>query len=134
MNNSSITMRSLSEIKKLRNRFQLNQKELAKKSGVSQSLIAKIESGKVEPTFSKAQQIFAALEDLREKKEVKAYEVMNKKVLSISMDDYVKKIITIMKQQGISQVPVLHKERVYGNRLPQQPGYYDTPWGRYKKI
>jgi len=107
-------MQALTEIKRLRKKYNLNQKELAMQSGVSQSLIAKIESGKVEPTYSKAQKIFAALESLREKEEIKANDVMNKKVIFAKVDDKVKVIIQIMKKKGISQIPVLCKERICG--------------------
>tara|TARA_Y100000310_G_C20479672_1_gene714080 strand:- start:190 stop:738 length:549 start_codon:yes stop_codon:yes gene_type:complete len=107
-------MRSLTEIKHLRKKYHLNQKELAEKAGVSQSLIAKIEAGKVEPTFSKVQQIFQALEELREKEEVKAKSIMNKKVHLVGMNDSLNKIIILMKSKNISQVPVLNKEKVCG--------------------
>ena len=43
---------SLTQIKTLRVKYGLNQKELAQQAGVSQSLIAKIEAGKAKnPTF-----------------------------------------------------------------------------------
>ena len=106
--------KSLSDIKFLRKKFSLNQNELAGKAGVSQSLIAKIEAGKVEPTFSKAQQIFSALEELREKEEVKAKEVMNKEILTTPIHSSLKEIISIMKENGISQVPVVSRENVCG--------------------
>ena len=109
-----MTFRSLEEIKKLRKKFHLNQKELAERAGVSQSLIAKIEAGTVEPTFSKAQKIFAALEELREKEEVKAKQIMHKKVFFIDINDSLKEVIALMKQKDISQVPVLDKGRVCG--------------------
>jgi predicted transcriptional regulator len=117
MNFSSRTrrkMQALSEIKRLRKKHDLNQKELADKSGVSQSLIAKIESGKVEPTFSKAQKIFLVLEEMREKKEIKAKEIMRKKVFFVEMSDSIKNVISLMKNKGISQIPVLSQGRVAG--------------------
>ena len=43
---------TLQEIKHLRKKFNLTQGELAKLAGVSQSLIAKIESNKINPTFT----------------------------------------------------------------------------------
>ena len=107
-------MHQLTEIRALRKKHNLNQKELADRSGVSQSLIAKIEAGTVEPTFSKAQQIFAALDQLREKEEIKAKDVMNKRISFAKKNDSIKKIILVMKSKGISQIPVLDKERVVG--------------------
>ncbi|PIN73237.1 XRE family transcriptional regulator [Candidatus Woesearchaeota archaeon CG10_big_fil_rev_8_21_14_0_10_45_16] len=107
-------MRSLEEIKRLRKQYHLNQKELADKAGVSQSLIAKIESGKVDPTYTKARQIFEALEELREKAEIKASQLMHKKVVFIESKDSLKEAIMTMRKRSISQMPVLSKGKVAG--------------------
>ncbi|MBU4502216.1 MAG: helix-turn-helix domain-containing protein, partial [Nanoarchaeota archaeon] len=48
----------LEEIKIRRNKIGLTQTQLARLAGVSQSLIAKIESKKIDPTFSKTKSIF----------------------------------------------------------------------------
>jgi len=72
-----MSFRNLTEIKQLRRKYHLNQKELAQRAEVSQSLIAKIEAGKVEPSYSKAKLIFEALDQLREKEEVKAKDIAN---------------------------------------------------------
>ena len=50
----------IDEIKKLRSSLGLTQKDLAQRADVSQSLIAKIEAGRIDPTFSKVQKIFLA--------------------------------------------------------------------------
>ena len=63
----------LDEIKKIRKKIGLTQTGLANRAGVSQSLIAKIESGRIDPTYTKTQKIFAALSDLEKKDEVKAW-------------------------------------------------------------
>ncbi len=107
-------MESLESIKTVRKRYHLNQKQLAEKAGVSQSLIAKIESGKVDPTFTKAQKIFAALEELRDTHELKADDVMRTKVLFAKSADHLKNIIKIMKSRGISQLPVNDKGVIVG--------------------
>ncbi len=119
----------LEDIKKLRTKFHLNQKELADKARVSQSLIAKIEAGKIDPSFTKAQQIFQALDQLREQEEVKAKQVMKTKVCFAQHSDPLKEVIKAMKSKGISQMPVLHKERVIGilsestilNKIAERP-------------
>ncbi len=105
---------NLEQIKRMRKKLGLKQKELADAAGVSQSLIAKIEAGKIDPTFTKVKQIFLALEELREKEEVKASRLMNKKVVFASPHENIKNIIKIMKRKGISQMPVLEKEKVCG--------------------
>lgn len=58
---------ALEEIKQIRKKYNLTQSDLAKRSGVSQSLIAKIEAGRIDPTYSNAQKIFNALNDMGEK-------------------------------------------------------------------
>src|SRR3989344_8683891 len=109
-----MSFRNLTEIKQLRRKYHLNQKELAQRAEVSQSLIAKIEAGKVEPSYSKAKLIFEALDQLREKEEAKAKDIMNKKISFAEMGEPLKEIIKTMKSKGISQLPVLSKEKVCG--------------------
>jgi len=104
----------LERIKNIRKKYGLTQKELADRAEVSQSLIAKIEAGTLDPTYTNAQKIFSALEGLREKKEVKAKEVMHKKVDFAERRDTVREIIKLMKKKGISQLPVLDKGKVCG--------------------
>ncbi|HLC52413.1 MAG TPA: CBS domain-containing protein [Candidatus Nanoarchaeia archaeon] len=105
---------SLEEVKRLRKKYNLTQKNLALRSGVSQSLIAKIEAGTIEPTFTKAQKIFEILEQARVKKEIKAAEVMHKKIFFAQSKELVKEVIKTMRKRGISQMPVLAGEKVCG--------------------
>ncbi len=105
---------ALDQIKALRQKYNLNQKELASRAGVSQSLIAKIEAGKVDPTFTKVQQIFDTLDHLQKKEEVKAKEVMNSKIIFAQSSETIKETIKTMKSKSISQIPVMAKERVVG--------------------
>ncbi len=107
-------MKQLERIKQLRKKYNLTQKDLALRAGVSQSLITKIESGKLDPTFTKAQLIFEALEQLRKKEELKAKDLMNKKVVFAEINDSVKETIQVMRKKGISQMPVLCNGNVCG--------------------
>ena len=104
----------LSEIKIIRKKMGLTQSELAKKANVSQSLIAKIESDKIDPTFSKAKKIFQTLSDLENKEEIKADEVMKKNIVSISPNDNIKNSIQKMKKYNISQMPVIEDNKAIG--------------------
>jgi len=105
---------NLTEIKKIRTLNNISQKELASLSGVSQSLITKVESGKIEPTYSKTKKIFEALSKLSNKERITAKEIMNKNIIYISSNDSIESVITLMKKEGISQLPVKDKELIVG--------------------
>ena len=102
----------LEEIKKIRKKIGMTQTELANRSGVSQSLIAKIESGRIDPTYSKAQKIFAALSDLEKKEEIKAGQIMAGKIISVAPADSIKEAIAKMKKSQISQLPVVEDHKL----------------------
>jgi predicted transcriptional regulator len=104
----------LSEIKKIRKSLDLTQTDLSKRANVSQSLIAKIESGKIDPTFTKTKKIFETLNDLENKEEIKAEELMNKKIISILPSNNIKESIDKMRKSGISQMPVIDNHKVIG--------------------
>ena len=105
---------TLQEIKHLRKKFSLTQGELAKLAGVSQSLIAKIESNKIDPTFTNAQKIYTALQTLSEKDEKKAADLMNKNLIYLEQEDSLKVAIQRMKKHSISQLPVLDNKKAVG--------------------
>ena len=58
----------LEEISKRRRVLGLSQKQLARLAGVSQSLIAKVEAGKTEPSYLRTKSIFDTLEKLQGRK------------------------------------------------------------------
>ncbi|RLE95106.1 MAG: XRE family transcriptional regulator [Thermoprotei archaeon] len=101
-------------IRSLRKKAGLTQKEVARRAGVSQSLIARIEAGTVDPRLSTLRKILAVLEEALEKLP-KARDVMKSPVITVNEDDPVKKAAKIMWDNGISQIPVLDKHgRVIG--------------------
>lgn len=104
----------LEEIKKIRKKLEMTQTELANRANVSQSLIAKIESGKIDPTYTKTQKIFAALSDLEKKEEIKAEQLMTSRIISVSPDASIKEAISKMKKFKISQVPVIKNNKSIG--------------------
>ena len=104
----------LSEIKKIRKNLGLTQTELARRANVSQSLITKIESGKIDPTFTKTKKIFETLNDLEKKEEIKAEEVMNKRIISATPNEDIKNSISKMKKFNISQMPVIEDHKAIG--------------------
>ena len=104
----------IKEIKEIRRKFNLTQADLAKKAGVSQSLIAKVEAGRLDPTYSNAKKIFNALDELTRKQETKVEEIMVKKVVSVSPENDIAEIVKKMRKHEISQVPVIDKEKLIG--------------------
>ena len=108
-------MTKIEEIKALRKNLDLTQQELAGLSGVSQSLIARIESGRVDPAFSKVEKIFNALEEAKSKKiNMTAEAVMIKNVIAIHPKERITRAASIMKNRNISQLPVVEKDKVIG--------------------
>jgi predicted transcriptional regulator len=103
------------QISAVRKRLGISQSELARRSGVSQSLIAKIERGHLDPAFSKAQAISAALEAIRPANDQRsAFEVMNPDLVVLGPGDPVEVAIASMIRLRISQIPVMDGETVQG--------------------
>lgn len=87
----------------------LTQSELAKSVGVSQSYIAKIEKGSVDPRLSIVRRIMDELSPLIEIPEI-ALSLMHSPVISVKTDARLKDIADIMEVNNISQVPVITSE------------------------
>ncbi len=104
----------LVEVKKIRKKLELTQTQLANRAGVSQSLIAKVESGRIDPTYSKTKKIFSALSELEKKEEIKAEQIMTNKIISIQPDTSIKEAINKMKKFQISQMPVIEEHKLIG--------------------
>jgi len=105
------------KIKSLRTKLGLTQKELAKLSGVSQSMIAKIESGLVDPSYSKVVAIFDTLETEMNKRDnrKRAIHIMTKNILSAKPHEKLDRIIKSMKNKAISQLPVFENGKPIGS-------------------
>lgn len=106
----------LSSISRERKALGLSQRELAKMAGVSQSLISKVERGQLVPSYDIALRIFKALEKARRERGcMRASEVMSSPVVWVVPGDTVSRAISIMKERGISQLPVMSGGKVLGS-------------------
>jgi predicted transcriptional regulator len=105
----------IEEIAKKRRLLGLKQSELAKMAGVSQSLIAKLESGKIDSSYTKVKTIFDALERLEVKSKIQAGKVLNSKVIGIQKTELVSKVVELMKVYGFSQIPVFEGKLSVGS-------------------
>ena len=106
---------SLEEVGKRRRIVGLTQQKLAMLAGVSQSLIAKLESRKIDPSYTKVKAIFDALERLQTETEVLAHEVLHNKVIGVQKSDPVSKAVQTMADHGYSQLPVFDGEHSVGS-------------------
>lgn len=104
----------LEEVKKIRKKIGMTQTELANRAGVSQSLIAKIESGRIDPTYTKTKKIFSALSELEKKGEIKAGQLMTTKLVGVAPNEPIKEAIAKMKKFQISQLPVIQEHKLIG--------------------
>lgn len=107
-------IQDIKDIKKVRQGLNLTQKDLAIASGVSQSLIAKIESGNLDPSYSNAKTIIETLDNYKSKKQILAKNIMNSSVYFVKPTDSTKSIVKLFRETGISQVPVKEKGIVVG--------------------
>ena len=93
----------------------MTQVHLAQEAGLSQSLIAKIEAGTVDPTFTTLKALSEALHSRRAMKGKVASDVMSSPVISVQRSARLSECIAAMRKHGISQMPVLAGERPVGS-------------------
>ena len=106
---------TLEEVAKKRKILGLTQQKLARLAGVSQSLIAKLESHKIDPSYTKVKAIFDALERLQTETDVSAGEVLNSKVIGVQKSAPVSEAVQTMAEHGYSQLPVFDVEHPVGS-------------------
>ena len=105
----------ITEIKHRRKKAGITQIELAHKAGVSQSLIAKIEANKIEPSYSAVQKLFEVLDYIETKQGLRAKDIMNKKVTTTEKRNLISEAIRTMKKYGLSQIPVTSAGLIVGS-------------------
>lgn len=94
-------------LKKRRNGLKLTQSDLAKRAGVSQPLIARIESGDVDPRHSTVRKILDAFEEVEKEQQTIIRDLMQSHVIHISPDNSVEDVVNLMHEHGYSQIPVI---------------------------
>ena len=106
---------SIEEVAKKRRIMGLTQQKLARLAGVSQSLIAKLESQKIDPSYTKVKAIFDTLERLQTETEVRAEDVLHNEIIGVQKSDPVSKAVQTMADYGYSQLPVFDGEHAVGS-------------------
>ncbi|MHA2115687.1 MAG: helix-turn-helix domain-containing protein [Candidatus Thorarchaeota archaeon] len=92
------------DLKDLRLRRGRTQTELAAEIGVSQSYIARLERGSLDPKLSLVKKI---VEVLTEKTGKVCSDIMTSEPLTIDARDVVSTAVTLMQEKSYSQLPVL---------------------------
>jgi predicted transcriptional regulator len=106
---------TLEDIAKKRRQLGIKQAELAKLAGVSQSLIAKLESGKIDSSYTKVKTIFDVLDRLEAKTKIQEGKVVPNEVIGIQEDEPLSKVVRLMKDHGYSQIPVFNGKQSVGS-------------------
>ncbi len=109
---------SLHDIKRLRKKLNISQKELEIALNIPQSTISRIENATIDPPYSKLKRIFEYLEierRNREKSKKHAKDIMAKDIISITPTSTIKKAITLMNEHSISQLPLIEQNQNLGS-------------------
>ncbi|WNY25247.1 CBS domain-containing protein [Methanolapillus millepedarum] len=95
------------DLKKKRIELGLTQSDLAKRAGVSQPLIARIEMSDVDPRLSTVAKILAAFEEAKKEQQIVAKDIISFPVIQVRPNQALEEAVMIMNAHGISQLPVI---------------------------
>jgi predicted transcriptional regulator len=93
----------------------MTQRSLATSSGCTQSNLAKIERGKVVPSYALAGRIFQVLAAAERRGEKTVDEVMSTTVTKFETSDLVAVAVSAAKERDIDQFPILRRGRTVGS-------------------
>jgi predicted transcriptional regulator len=82
---------------------------------VSQSLIAKLEAGTIDSSYTKVKTIFDVLERLETKTKIQEEKVVPTHIVSVQQTEPVSKVVQLMKDHGYSQIPVFKGKQSVGS-------------------
>lgn len=107
----------LEEIRLVRRELGLTQKALANMAGVSQSLIAKIESGQVQPSYVNVKRLMECLESEKQRRHppVSVGKVCARNVVWCEAHETVRDAAILMRKHGFSQLPVRRRGSPVGS-------------------
>lgn len=109
-------MPDVKDIQRRRRTLGITQARLAHEAGVSQSLVAKLERGRVDAAYSKVKHIFEVLDRIEAGREPATIKKLaNSPVVGVQVTDPMCKAIELMQRHDYSQLPVFESGRVVGN-------------------
>jgi len=96
------------ELRTRREALGLRQTELARRAGISQSMVARIEAGNVDPRVSTLNKIIVVLNSAEPRK-MRASQIMHTPVLSVQPQDAIGRAVETFEKNNISQLPVIER-------------------------
>lgn len=96
----------IQEIKKRRVALGISQKKLANAVGSSQSLIAKIESNRANPSYDVVRKIFEHLDRIEQPRAGLAKDIEKRDLVWVRKNEKIRDAAEKMRQYGFSQLPV----------------------------
>jgi predicted transcriptional regulator len=103
------------QVRRSRITLGLTQAELAKESGTSQSLIAKLEKGRLNPSYEVVRRITEALDRLAADDDATAGDLMHGTPVFAEPGETLGKALERMKAKGFSQLPVVDRGQPIGS-------------------
>ena len=113
----------LDKVRQMRKRLNLSQRELASLAGVSQSLIAKIERGSIDPSYSNVRKILMAFEEVLRRRKVEGMKVgaqltvgdlATRGVVMVTPDQTISECVDKMMKGRFTQLPIMVGDKVVG--------------------
>ncbi len=104
----------ISEIRIKREKYQIKSYKLARYVGISSSTLSKVERGKINPSYELIYKIVSNLDELiySSSKNLKVKDFMISPVITLLPTDSISKAKNIIKEKGISQIPILDERNV----------------------
>ena len=97
-----------------------SQKRLGMESGLSQSMINKMENGRINPSYEAVIRVDAALSRAEHMGVKTAKDLMNKRIISVKEGDRVSESAKKMREYDISQMPVYNQAGVMVGSICEQ--------------
>lgn len=107
----------IEEIRHVRRELGFTQKALAAMAGVSQSLVAKIEGGLVQPSYANVKRLLEVLdrEKARRHPAVSVGKVCHRNIVWCEAHESVREAAALMRKHGFSQLPVRRRGAPVGS-------------------
>lgn len=103
------------QIRRTRIQLDLTQADLAKASGTSQSLIAKLERNRLNPSYEAVRKLLEALDRAAATEDQTAADLMNRHPAMADPNEPLGKALSRMKERGFSQLPVVDRGQPVGS-------------------